>query len=53
MVQRNANYYDVIAYGLGGNSFQSFVDGFKAKYNALNVDGFEWDKQIQIDFTYE
>ena len=53
MLQRDRNYYDLINYGLGGVSFQEFVDGFKTKYNELQVDGFDWDPQIQIDFTYE
>lgn len=44
----------MIAYGLGGTSFQAFVDGYEAsKYNVLNIDGFKWDPNIQIDFTYE
>jgi hypothetical protein len=54
MIQKDRSYYDVIAYGLEGGSFQAFVDGYEAsKYNVLNVDGFKWDPNIQIDFTYE
>ena len=54
MIQRDSTFYDVIAYGLNGTSFQEFVDRFdKLKYNVLNTDGFNWDPEIQIDFTYE
>lgn len=47
------NYYDLLAYGLGNSSFQSFVDKFQQKYNALNTEGFGWDPEIQLDYTYE
>src|SRR5574343_484813 len=47
------NYYDLMSFGLGGSSFQQFVDKFKLKYNVLQIDGFNWDPEIQIDYTYE
>jgi hypothetical protein len=47
------NYYDLMSFGLGSYSFQEFVDKFKTKYNTLNVDGYQWDNEIQIDYTYE
>lgn len=47
------NYYDLLTFGLGGMSFQSFVDKFQAKYNAPQTDGFVWDNDIQLDYTYE
>ena len=33
--------------------FQQFIDGFNEKYNTLNVDGYQWDNEIQWDYTYE
>ena len=54
MIQRDKGFYDLIAFGLGNGSFQEFVDYFFTnKYNAPQTDGFQWDSQIQIDFTYE
>jgi len=47
------SYYDLLDFGLGGASFQEFVDRFKDKYNAPQTDGFPWDDEIQLDFTYE
>jgi len=47
------SYYDLLDFGLGGASFQQFVDRFKQKYNAPQTDGFQWDDEIQLDFTYE
>lgn len=48
-----ANYYDLMTFGLGNATFQQFVDMFQNKYNALQVDGFDWDAEIQLDYTYE
>lgn len=49
-----SSYYDLIEFGLGNASFQTFLDQFKAnKYNKLNVDGFDWDPNIQLSDTYE
>jgi hypothetical protein len=54
MYTRDRNFYDVIAYGLAGISFQEFIDRYESlKYNVLDVDGFSWDDEIQTDFTYE
>lgn len=47
------SYYDLLDFGLNGASFQQFVDKFKAKYNVPQTDGFNWDDEIQMDFTYE
>ena len=52
MIKRDASFYDLLAYGLGTLDFQEFVDRFKTKYNQPQTDGFEWDTDIQIDFTY-
>ena len=48
-----SNYYDLMTFGLGNMSFQQFVDRFKEKYNQDQTDGFAWDNDIQIDYTYE
>ena len=48
-----ANFYDLMTFGLGDVSFQQFVDRFQLKYNELNVEGFNWDPEIQLDYTYE
>lgn len=53
MVTNVTNYYDLMSFGLGELSFQQFIDGFKEKYNTLNVDGYQWDNEIQWDYTYE
>lgn len=56
MIQRNASFYDLLGVrGLGFDNakFQAFVDKFNEKYNTLNTDGFDWDDEIQIDFTYQ
>lgn len=42
-----------MSFGLGELSFQQFIDGFNEKYNTLNVDGYQWDNEIQWDYTYE
>lgn len=47
------NYYDLITFGLGNQKFQDFVDTFKLKYNTPQTDGFAWDNEIQLDYTYE
>ena len=48
-----SNYYDLMTFGLGDVSFQQFVDRFQLKYNELDVEGFNWDPEIQLDYTYE
>ena len=48
-----ANFYDLMTFGLGDVSFQQFVDRFQLKYNQLDVEGFNWDPEIQLDYTYE
>lgn len=48
-----SNYYDLMTFGFGNMSFQQFVDRFKEKYNQEQTDGFTWDNEIQIDYTYE
>lgn len=53
MMQRDAAYYDLVGRSLQGISYQSFVDTmFADKYNAPSTEGFMWDDEIQMDFTY-
>lgn len=53
MTPRDTNYYDLIKYGFANESYQEFVDTYLASlYNGRKTDGFEWDADIQIDFTY-
>lgn len=42
-----------MTFGLGNQNFQDFVDKFQAKYNTPQTDGFVWDSEIQLDYTYE
>lgn len=53
MTQRDKSFYDVVRYGLQGKTYQQFVDKFALIYNKPQTDGFDWDNQIQLDFTYE
>ena len=48
-----SNYYDLLTVGLGNATFQQFVDRFQEKYNVLQTEGFDWDPEIQLDYTYE
>ena len=53
MNTRVNNFYDLMTFGLGNQNFQSFVDKFQLKYNTPQTDGFSWDSEIQLDYTYE
>lgn len=55
MIHRVQSFYDVMAAGLGEyKNYQEFVDDLLAeKYNAPQTEGFAWDDDIQLDFTYE
>lgn len=50
-------FYDLLTRALGGNDsarLQGFLDETLAlKYNALNVEGFTFADEMQLDFTYE
>lgn len=50
-----SNYYELLSFGLGNDpmAWQQFVDRFETKYNTPQTDGFVWDNEIQIDYTYE
>lgn len=53
MITRDANYYDLIKYGFTDESYQEFVDTYLYDlHTGRKTDGFEWDTDIQIDFTY-
>jgi hypothetical protein len=55
MITRDSNFYDIMALGLAdAANLQEFVDiMFAEKYNAPQTDGFLWDDNIQLDFSYE
>lgn len=54
MIVRDANFYDLVARGLDGATYQEFVDTvFSDKYNAPQTQGFRWDDNIQVDFEYK
>lgn len=55
MIPQNANYYDLIKYGFPeGESYQEFVDTWLSNLqNGRKTPGFEWDTDIQIDFSYD
>lgn len=53
MTPRDNSYYDLIKYGFANESYQEFVDTYLANlHNGRKTEGFEWDSDIQIDFTY-
>ncbi|MCM1219948.1 MAG: hypothetical protein NC548_36210 [Lachnospiraceae bacterium] len=41
----------VLEIGLGGDSFQEFIDHYKEKYDSFEVDGFELEP-IKLGYTY-
>lgn len=53
MNNRPSNFYELLAFGLGKQTFQQFVDRFQQKYNQEQTDGFVWDPDIQVDYTYK
>lgn len=55
MITRDSSYYDIMALGLAdASNYQEFVDKmFADKYNVPQTEGFPWDDEIQIDFSYE
>ncbi|PXV62373.1 major capsid protein E [Dysgonomonas alginatilytica] len=53
MTPRDNSYYDLIKYGFANETYQEFVDNYLSTlHNGRKTDGFEWDSDIQIDFTY-
>lgn len=44
--------YKVIAYGLGNDTWQQFVDRYNEKYNTAQVDGFEF-APLQLSYTFQ
>lgn len=55
MITRDSSYYDIMSLGLAdAANYQEFVDTmFADKYNVPQTEGFVWDDNIQIDFSYE
>ena len=50
-------FYDLLSTALGGNDsmkLQGFLNDVVAKkYNELNIPGFKFADEMQLDFTYE
>ena len=50
-------FYDLLSRALGGSDparLQGYIDEVMPnKYNGLQLDGFELDPDMQLDFTYE
>lgn len=50
-------FYDLLSRALGGSDparLQGYIDEVMPnKYNSLQLDGFEFDPDMQLDFTYE
>ena len=44
--------YDFMKLGLGGETFQSFVDHYNDKYNRLEIDGFTF-APVQLGYTWQ
>lgn len=42
---------DIMSFGLGGATWQQFVDKYEEKYNATSIDGFDFDP-ISIGYTF-
>ena len=57
MDQYSIEFYDLLSRALGANdsaTLQGYLDEVIAsKYNALQLDGFEFEPDMQLDFTYE
>lgn len=55
MITRNSSYYDIMSLGLAdAPDYQEFVNTmFADKYNVPQTEGFMWDDNIQLDFSYE
>lgn len=50
---RDASFYDLIRLGLGGATFQQYVDTmFADKYNVPDTTGFAWEPDMQDDFKF-
>lgn len=41
----------VLEIGLGGDSFQEFIDHYEEKYDALEIDGFDFEP-VKLGYTY-
>lgn len=54
MYTAQSNFYDLVTNGLGAlDNYQGFLDEVMSlKYNGIQMDGFVFDPNMQIDFTY-
>jgi hypothetical protein len=43
--------YQVMALGLGGETFQEFIDHYNEKYDKLEIDGFEFEP-TRVSYTF-
>lgn len=54
MTKTGLNYYDLLkASNLTPSSLQAWVDGYFDQYNVRMWDGFDFDPEPMIDYTYE
>lgn len=57
MDRYNLEFYDLLSRALGSNdsaALQGYLDEVVAsKYNTLQLDGFDFEPDMQLDFTYE
>lgn len=44
--------YKIIAFGLGNDTWQQFVDHYEEKYNAAQIDGFEF-APVSLSYTFQ
>lgn len=42
---------DIMSFGLGGATWQQFVDKYEEKYNATSIDGFDFDP-VSVGYTF-
>ena len=42
---------DIMQLGLGGENWQTFIDHYEEKFNAISIEGFEFDP-ISINYTF-
>jgi hypothetical protein len=54
MIHRPQDFADILKFGLQGfKNFTEYVDFFFAeKYNDPKIPNFDWDPEIQLDYTY-
>ena len=45
--------YKVIEYGLGGDTWQEFIDRYKEKYDVVQIDGFGFEAHWLIEYLFQ